>query len=126
MGNTKAGVTITLYMDADVHGKLAQQLRNSGYDVISAYEAGNAALNDPEQLEFAVSQGRAILTCNAKDFAPLFQEYWRQGRSHYGIIVSQQLSIGDFVRRTTTMLESVDADEMIDRYCNLAEFDIDD
>lgn len=75
MGNTQAGVTITLYTDADVHGKLAQQLRNSGYDVISAYEAGNAALNDPEQLEFAVSQGRAILTCNAKDFAPLFQEW---------------------------------------------------
>ena len=59
---------IALYTDADVHGKLAGQIRRRGFDAISAYEAGNAQLDDPDQLEYSVNQRRTILTCNIKDF----------------------------------------------------------
>lgn len=45
---------IALYTDADVHGKLAGQIRARGFDAISADEAGNKRLDDLTQLEFAV------------------------------------------------------------------------
>ena len=57
-----------LYVDADITPKLARALRQRGYDVLSAHEAGNAEAPDSEQMEFAVAQERALLTCNAADF----------------------------------------------------------
>ncbi len=113
---------ITLYTDADVHGKLAAQIRARGFDAISAYEAGHAALDDLEQLEYATSQQRAILTCNARHFAPLYQQWWQAKRKHYGIIVSQQLPVGEMLRRVLCMLNQLSAEELENGYRNLAEF----
>lgn len=62
------------HLDADITPKLARLLRERGYDILSAHEVGNTELSDPEQMAFAASQGRALLTCNAQDFtspAPL-------------------------------------------------------
>lgn len=113
---------IALYADADVHGKLAEQIRQKGFDAVSAYEAGNAELDDSDQLEYAISQKRVILTCNAKDFAPLFDQYWLAGKDHCGIIISQQLSLGEFLQRILKLLNTVSADEMQNNFKNLAEF----
>lgn len=122
MANEAARLFIALYTDADVHGGLAAQLRRRGFDAISAYEAGNARLDDPDQLEYAVSQRRAILTCNIKDFEPLVKEWWQVGRKHYGVIVSEQLQIGEMLRRVVRLLNTVSADEMENGYRVLAEF----
>jgi hypothetical protein len=46
-----ARLFVALYTDADVHGGLASQVRRRGFDAISAYEAGNASLDDPDQLQ---------------------------------------------------------------------------
>ncbi len=86
MADSDERLFIALYTDADVHGKLAAQIRKRGFDVISAYETANAALDDAEQLEYATSQQRAILTCNTRHFAPLYQLWWQAKRKHYGII----------------------------------------
>jgi hypothetical protein len=45
-------------------------LRQGGFDVVAAYEAGKANLGTPdeEQLEFAPERGMAILTHNVADF----------------------------------------------------------
>ena len=53
---------------------------------------------------------RAILTCNAKDFAPLAKTWWQDGRQHYDIIASEQLPLGEMLRRVLRMLDSVSAD----------------
>jgi len=102
--------------------KLARLLRERGFDAVSAHEVGNAELEDSEHLAYAVSQGRAILTYNAKDYAPLLDKYWWAGREHYGIIVSEQLPIGELLRRVLRFLNAVTADEMRNNYKNLGEF----
>ncbi|MDP2151610.1 MAG: DUF5615 family PIN-like protein [Parvibaculum sp.] len=53
---------IKLYLDEDVHKKIATALRLKGYDVLSAHEAGNNGISDRKQLEFAVSEQRAIFS----------------------------------------------------------------
>ena len=45
-----------LYVDADITRKLARALRQRGYDVLSAHEAGNADASDLEQMAFAVTE----------------------------------------------------------------------
>jgi hypothetical protein len=122
MANETQRLFITLYTDADVHGGLAAQIRLRGFDAISAYETGNAELSDADQLAYAASQRRAILTCNAKDFAPLSKIWWQDGRRHHGIIVSEQLPLGEMLRRMLRLLDSVSADVLENGYRNLAEF----
>jgi len=113
---------VALYTDADVTPKLARLLRERKFDAVSAYEVGNAESEDSEHLAYAASQGRAILTYNIKDYPPLLDEYWWADRQHHGIIVSEQLPIGELLRRVLRFLNAVTADEMRNNYKNLAEF----
>jgi predicted nuclease of predicted toxin-antitoxin system len=113
---------VGLYTDADVTPKLARLLREREFDAVSAQELGNAELEDSEHLAYAASRGRTILTYNSKDYAPLFDQYWWTGREHYGIIVSEQLPIGELLRRVLRFLNTVTADEMRNNYKNLGEF----
>lgn len=122
MANEAARLFVALYTDADVHGGLAAQIRRRGFDAVSAYEAGSAELDDPDQLEYAVSQRRAILTCNIRHFEPLLKDWWQAGRKHYGIVVSEQLPIGEMLRRVMRFLNAVSVDEMENAYRDLAEF----
>lgn len=111
-----------MYLDADVDRKLAEQLRAREFEAISAREVGNDELSDEEQLAYAVAQKRTLLTHNAKHFVPMFDEWWNAGKSHHGIIVSEQLPIGEMLRRTLKLLNTVTADEMMNNIKNLAEF----
>jgi predicted nuclease of predicted toxin-antitoxin system len=60
-------------------------LRNLGYDVLSTHESGksNLKIPDEEVLTFAISEQRAIITLNRKDFRRLH----RLNSIHFGIIV---------------------------------------
>jgi hypothetical protein len=48
-----------LLLDEDVRVLLGEVLRQRGYDVIHVLEVDRGGKNDPEQLDYAVSQGRA-------------------------------------------------------------------
>jgi len=109
-------------VDADITPKLARALRPRGYDVISAHEVGLAEASDEDHMAFAVAQGRVLLTCNARDFTPIFEDYWFAGIDHSGVIVSEQLELGEMLRRVTAFLDSVTADEMRNNWKNLGEF----
>lgn len=113
---------IAIYTDADVHGKLAEQIRTNGFDAISAFEAGNTNLNNSQQLDFAIKQGRTILTHNARHFEPLVRQYWKEGKQHHGVIGSEQLPVGELLRRVLRLLNEVDAEEMMNSFRNLGEF----
>jgi predicted nuclease of predicted toxin-antitoxin system len=113
---------IRLYLDADVHKRLAANLRQAGFDCISALEVGNDALNDQDQMMFAATEERTLLTFNIQDFVPIFEEWWENGRDHAGLIVSQQLPISEIQRRVLQMLNTVTTDEMVNNIRNLAEF----
>jgi hypothetical protein len=95
---------IKLYLDEDVHKKVALSLRLKGYDVISAHEVGNQGIPDYDQLKYAVSEQRAIFTFNVGDFNRLHKEYAVTGKRHFGILLSKQIPFGDTVKRLTKFL----------------------
>jgi len=59
---------VRLYFDEDVSRDIVENLRQRGFDVLSAREVGQLHLDDDEQLAFAVAQGRALVTHNRHDF----------------------------------------------------------
>ena len=96
---------LRLLIDEDVWTSLAEALRQAGYDVVSVNEVGRKGLSDEEQLAFA--EGRAFLTHNIQDFAPLAEIYFQHNRSHAGIVVARQFEKGELLRRTLTLLETL-------------------
>jgi uncharacterized protein with PIN domain len=109
---------IQLFLNEDVHTKLAKALRQRGFDAITTVEAGMSGSPDEEQLAFAASQGRAILTFNRGDYARLHKRYAEHGWEHSGIIISEQYPIGELLRRMLDLLMSLSADDM----CNRLEY----
>jgi len=66
-----------------------------------------------EQLAFAASQGRVLVTFNTRHFVPLHKSYLMEGRQHYGIIVSPQYPIGETLRRMLNLLGTLAAADMV-------------
>ncbi len=87
MVNELATLFARLYFDEDTSTRAAQALRIRGYDVLTTQEADQLGATDDEQLAFAVSRGRAIVTHNVQDYPVLHAEYMDQAREHYGIII---------------------------------------
>jgi hypothetical protein len=77
-------VMAELYADEDFPFPVVEGLRQLGHDVVTALEAGqaNQGIGDADQLAFATSVGRAILTRNRKDYIPLH----RRSAHHAGIL----------------------------------------
>jgi hypothetical protein len=113
---------IRLYLDADVDVRLAANLRGAGYDCVSAREVGNAALDDETQMVFAANEDRTLLTHNIQHFVPLFERWWHAGLNHPGVVVSQQIPLGELQRRVLRLLDVTSPDEMENNLRNLAEF----
>ena len=106
-------MTIKLYLDADITAAplLASSLRERGFDVISAVEVGNDALSDVAQFEYAISQQRVLVTFNIKDFVPLAEQFYVEGRQFSGLIVSPQIKGAQFsllLRLILNLLHRVD------------------
>jgi len=106
---------LKLYLDEDIQAELAPALRLRHYDVISTRDAGRQEATDRDQLEFAVSERRAILTYNVKDYVPLYIDYLQRSQTHYGIIVSPQLSFSAAFHRIMNLLSNLTAEDMMNR-----------
>jgi len=102
-----------LLLDEHVWAYLAKLLREQGFDVIHATEVGLAATPDEKIMAYAVDAHRAVVTFNIKHFVPLALQYVEDGKEHYGIVVSKQLSPGELQKRVTRLLESVTAKELM-------------
>lgn len=107
--------TIRLYTDEDVYGDVARWLREKGFDSMSTPEAGRIGTDDISQLQWAAQQGRVLLTFNVAHFVRLNKEWLEHGHSHCGIVVSQQRHVGDTMRRTLRLLQTLSAEQMLDR-----------
>jgi predicted nuclease of predicted toxin-antitoxin system len=83
---------IRLYLDEDFHPDLADALRQHGYDCQSAAEAKLLRKRDEEQLEYAVGQGRCLVSFNVRDFMHLASDWGTSGKHHAGILVTPQVS----------------------------------
>jgi hypothetical protein len=88
-----------LYLDEHIHLTLAVLLQARGIDCLTTRDAGNLSLSDEEQLAFATSQARAILTFNHRDYLCLAKQWHDLGRSHAGIILSKELAMPELIHR---------------------------
>ncbi len=113
------------YFDRHIIARLAVDLRGRGYDVLTTEEAGQDRASDEEQLAFATTRKRAILTFNIRDFAPLHKAWQIAGRPHAGIIVSQQFGsrqYGVLLQRMLRLLNAFTGEEMISNLIHLEQF----
>ena len=106
---------IKLYIDEDLTDRLSVALRSRGYDVISAHEINMRGKTDEEQLEYSTKNNRVILTRNIKHYVNLQREYFKNGPSHNGIVVTDYLPFKELIRRINRFLNEKLPDEMQNR-----------
>lgn len=108
---------IRLYIDEDATQKsVVAGLLREGIDVLTVADVNLFALDDEQQLEWSTSNGRAIYTLNAEDFARLHDAFLATGSSHAGILTfpKQRYSVGEKIRRIKKLIDSTTAEEMVD------------
>lgn len=103
---------IRLYLDEDISPVVAVVLRSRGYDVVSAHEVEMKGKGDKEQLEYASKNGRVLLTFNARHFAPLAAEYYKNSKEHSGIVVSKKVNLSEMVKLTLNMLKKLRTEDL--------------
>ena len=103
---------IKLYLDEDVDPLLSKVIRDRGYNILSTQEAKMHGTNDYQQIDFATSQGRAILTHNIRDYYRIAKDYAKINKNHAGIILSSQLPFKELLKRTLCLLNKHDAEDI--------------
>ncbi len=111
-----------LYLDEDVDPLLAIVLVGRGYNVQTTEEAGMRSATDEAQLQWAVGQGRAVVTHNVRDFVALAKKYATSGRAHCGIIVSDQVPLRQLLRRVLRLLDLHSAENLYNQLIWLQDF----
>ena len=78
-----------LYIDENIHQRIAQALRELGYDVLTLKEDGKANQRYPDEsvLQRAASLGRVVVTHDRRDFRRLHN---RGEIPHRGIVLCTQ------------------------------------
>ena len=71
------------YANEQFPRRVVELLREFNHDVLTVQEADNRGLSDEKVVAFAVSQRRAVLTLNRKDFIKLHNLNSR----HCGIVI---------------------------------------
>lgn len=110
-----------LHTDAHISPDVAIQLRQHGYDAVSARELQMLAASDEKHLERAISEQRVVVTSD-RDFQRLHVAYLMAEREHWGIIYSNERSTREIIRRLRTLLTLVTADDMRNQFRWLSEF----
>lgn len=105
-------IFIDLYLDEDVNVLIADLVRARGFRVTTTQTVGQTGATDASQLDFATSQGKAILTHNRVHFEALAQRYFEEKKTHSGIIIAVRRPPKDLSRRILILLDSMTADEI--------------
>ncbi len=111
-----------LHLNEHLSPRLAIQLRQHGFDVTSTVELGMVSADDDDQLAFAVSDQRAIVTINFSDFVVLHQQYLADSHEHWGIIFSTEESTDILRRRLLRLLHTLSREELKNQIRWLNEF----
>lgn len=103
---------ISLYLDEDVDVLIADLIRAKGFDVVTTPQSGNTGSSDLQQIVFAVTQGRTLLTHNRVDFEKIHSEFMSRNQRHFGIITAVRHKPHKLVQRLLTILNRITSEEM--------------
>jgi predicted nuclease of predicted toxin-antitoxin system len=101
-----------LYTDEDMSALVAVLLRSRGLDITTVPEQATLGRTDSEQLKFATSFGRCLLTHNRVDFERLHLLYREENRQHSGIIVVPLRNAYEVAQRIGILVNALTADEI--------------
>lgn len=110
-----------LLLDAHISGRVVgKALAENGHDVRAMdSEIELEGLPDPEVLEFAVSEGRVLVSANVKDFDPLLTQWAGEGRLHAGMMLVppsvRNEAFGVLIAGIEETLKDADQEGWIDR-----------
>lgn len=124
MSDTPA-LFVSLYTDEDVTNQLAALVRQRGYHAVSAIDLNLIEVLDEEHLAYAAAHNMTLFTYNEADYVGLARKWAMEGRSHTGILISDQFSLrqmGDLLRRILNFLDHVTSDEMVNIVRYLSDF----
>lgn len=94
------------YLDEDVSPKVAVMLRDYQVDAVSTHEVNMTGASDREQLQYAASEGRAMVTRNRDDFVRLTVQCFNELRPHFGVLIIPYSIPGDRFRRMAQALQN--------------------
>ena len=97
---------IKLYLDEDLSPVIAEMLRKDDIDAVSAHDAGMLQASDQEQLKYAVSQKRCMVTRNRNDFIRLTVQFFNEHRRHHGLLIIPYSYPGDQFRVIARAIKS--------------------
>lgn len=108
---------IRLFIDEDaMDQRFIQAVKSRGVDIMTVRDVQTLGYSDEEQLAFASRMGRALYTFNVGDFCQLHNLYMNQQKEHTGIIISSQdYSVGEQMRRVLRLMESMDAEAIVNQ-----------
>lgn len=103
--------SIKFFLDECVLGGTAAGLRARGIDAISVQEVGRCGILDPDQLAFATTEGRVIVTFD-QDYLALHAT----GVPHAGIVYCQAdaYSLGQLIHQLEIVHGAMTPAEMVD------------
>ena len=113
---------IRLYLDEDVQPLLAAVLRERGYDAVSAIDLRHLAVPDSEHFAYASANERAVLTFNIRDFVPLAKNALAGNLIFPGLVVTDQLPLGELLPRVLRLLGRNHAEEIANRIVWLSDY----
>ncbi len=105
-------IFIDLYLDEDVNVLGADLIRARGFSATTVRDENQLQKSDPEQLLYAISLKKTLVTHNRADFERLIQNYYQFNQVHYGIIIAVRHPPQKIARRLLKILNHVTADEI--------------
>ena len=93
------------YLDEHLSPVIAALCRERyGLDVLSTEAAGRKGRTDEEQLAFAASEGRCIVTQDRGDYYRFTRQFYAEGRPHAGVLcMPRSLSLREFAAIATAI-----------------------
>lgn len=101
--------TVRYFADQHLPYPVVEGLKRRGIDVVTAQEAGRCGLPDADQLAFATSESRVMVT-----FDPDFLALDQAGIAHCGIAwcPATKYSIGELIQMLVLLHATLSPDEM--------------